>query len=1137
MIIVCADLITKTKEESCGRVEGESSLLLPLLQGLLDAPDNEQTADSGTESGEDLRGGLLVEVQNVLSKLAISLKSESSDMTSERRSSLLQLVTKLQNGLAVQHSNSGERRSSTSCNNLCGGGPGRFSRRRRQNRHTVGVTSEELEDARKLIEQISLCEPLNSVVKGERALQKQNSEGSVLPNRNQNTPVKNAIAKPFGSSTSTSQSPSGTSSTVETPTEASDALDFRRSSPKPKPTEISSNFSEEIEKKSVLKTPELKLENNIQESETDDDPVTVVSINKKPELALQSNPIYSKPKTPEIEFHNRFNNNKKLKMKRANTIDIPKPMNFYESEDEYDSDGSLVDKQNARRSNYLALRGPIRVGRNSQSTNMPLFEPKTDSDRKFMAFINKHNENNTLGSIWSNQTSQQNNIAKLGNNWNNRFGNIRTAFERAGNSTPSTPSTPNSARNFWKSAENASRVSTPLKQLPKVFQPNREEKSSPWSSADETNVVTGSLKVDTKGFNSSKNYKVVPQPPPVNKFSHAPTSAFAAIPKKSLSTTPTLPLSKTQLLKPITEGIVKTDFKESDNNAPLYLYSPKPLRHSLPDTSSPSSTPWMQSSEHRVHKLATSKFENSFANPLPEPPIVKPRKISKTNPFLSPEVQSEPIDKLTAPYLVKNIDKPSSVKKLSDQFNNKNTYSTFSTVKYGNKTPTVDHLSNYQPQNYTIVYGNKTPLIQNNYQPPESDSEDYHVQYQKQPKKFHPNVQPNQKPIQKNYQNGFAHKPMYTTQPSNFTYQKPLQNYSYPSSQIQLKPTKNSLPPPPPPQPHTDSELSSSESSPIPPPQIIPTYNRQASQESVKEYEAAVTRVMKGPVSQQAVTVQQKSPKGRDQHDMEVAFNLKNILNKVTQSELTKPEPIKQLHRKSVPEIPERKFSMDSATILAQNKTMPNVQRTQSYKNQHNQHTPDFMVNGKPLSMQQTEINENGESVITSKFHIPVTLNKKQEEYSPTKQMLSKSDSWHQLVHEQQRAQQKSPTKVSPTPSMVSRSKSSHSLAVPTLQFQAAMTKDEVVHKKKTIEAYFNGKMSPQSMSKTPSDESLDKSDKTEVKQTKSTINRKKTSEKVSIHKHCGVARSRTLPNINCPNLLDESNVEESFEDLFKSNV
>ncbi|XP_031353277.1 titin-like isoform X2 [Photinus pyralis] len=1015
---VCAD--PKSNQESSGRVEGES-LLLPLLQGLLDAPDNEQTADSGTESGEDLRNGLLNEVQNVLAKLATSLKN-SHDMSEERRSSLLQLVTRLQTGLSSQQLSAGERRSS---------GHGRFLKKRRHNRHTVGVSSEELEDARRLVEEMGLC-------RSKPTLEKQISEGHLsIPtaNVNQNSPVvKNTTAKPYGSPGSLS--PSGTSSTIHTPTEVTGVLQL--SNPltslkiaEPRTSEfVSSNFLPEIQKKTTTL-----------ESETDDDLVAL-----KKQTLLQNNPIYARPDYQDDDKQNRFNN-KKLKIKRANTIDIPKPVNIYESDDDYDSDTSLVDKQCSRRNHYLALRGPIRVGRNQVgNTSLPIFEPKTESDKKFMAFINKHNEKNDQGSSWGPQCQG---AGQRGNNWNNRFGNIRTAFEKASINASVTPTIGvNSARNFWKTADSA----VAYRNEPKINRhihrrsENFQERKVPWATPtiNENEVVTGSLKVETKGLDANKNYKFVPQPLPVNKFSHAPTSAFAAIPKK---------------VTPEANHFVKSDYQSTDPelDTPLFLYSPKPIPNA--STPSPSSAPWVNT--NGVQKLAATKFEQRTSADLHEPPVRKPKKATKE--FTYSGEKDAQLERVSAPYINKCADTSNTVRKISDQFNKSPAPSTtkpeWNSPKYRSYPPSqlqgdyAHHFPNtsYQTNKSVPQYEEKpTPI--------------YQQQYQNHPTRVIAPVKEDR------------HVPEgYTS--STFVKFNPA-------------PTKY-------------------ESNPAPPP-VFPSaqYTRQTSQESLKEYEAAVAKVMKGPVAQQAVTVQQKSPKGRNQHDMEVALNLKNALQKVAEKS------------------PDRKFSVDSA-IISQPKPARVERKTQSFKKTSQ---PSFSVNGRSLSMESTEINENGESVITSKFHIPVTIPSPISK-SPSQQMFSKADMWNQLMYDQQQTQRKPIS--APSAKSVLRSKSSHTLAVPTVQFQAGMTRDEVVQKKRSVEAYFSGSVSPQSMT----DDGPN--DKAEVKVNKSSINRKKTSEKVSAHKQMGVgvSRSQTLPNIVCPDMLDESKVEESFEDLFKSHA
>ncbi|KAF5303811.1 hypothetical protein FQR65_LT18943 [Abscondita terminalis] len=980
--------LTKATEESSGRVEGES-LLLPLLQGLLDAPDNEQTADSGTESGEDLRNGLLVEVQNVLAKA-----SRVSSSVGER----------LQTGLS--HPSSNERRSS---------GHERFSKKRRQNRHTVGVSSEELENARKLIEEMGLCTNKTSEDKHK------SQEHITIP-----SVIKNVVAKPYQSPGSTSQSASCTSSAVNTPTEVTGVLQFsnplasirpkdlklEQNKPKPFNQLVSSNFFPEIEKKTL---------HNAHESDED----FVKPVDNASTL-LQSNPIYKPTNFPELDeqkINNRFNN-KKLKLKRANTIDIPKPANTYESEDDYDSDTSLVDRQSTRRNNYLALRGPIRVGRNATTgNNVPIFEPKTESDRKFMAFINKHNENSDKSSLWAHQGQELNN---RGNNWNNRFGNIRTAFEKAAVSNSTTPTpTMNSARNFWKRAENASSYceqnNVPkgklLQRRSEYISKDKEEMAHkmPWS-VNENEVVTGSLKVETKGLDVNKNYKFVPQPLPVNKFSHAPTSAFAAIPKKYPD------VISTKLNPP--GNVLKSDYQnDSEANAPLFLYSPKPLTST---NTSPSSTPWA-SEISSVQKLAST-------NSIPE---------------------STALDKVTAPYINKSVENANTVRKLSDQFNNKtpkqpDTYLTTTTVR-----------TNYTVPKYPVGdYTQCQPPSYDHYKTSKTHTPTYQTQSSIQSQPPSPQA-PTQYYQKHHYQDVPKEQPTYKT--ISAPKESRLSDEYISQSYLKIKPPSK-----------PESDLSSSDSSPT------PQYNRQVSQESVKEYEAAVTKVMKGPVSQQAVTVQQNSPRGRDQHDMEVALNLKNAFAKVCRK-ITRTETFDRFGS----------FNKINRRLLIC-KEKPKALRK-------------F-----PKRLIQT----------LCKFHIPVTIQSTLSKSPTQQQTVKKSDLWNQLMYDQQQVSQKPAPISSPNSKSVLRSKSSHSLA------------------KRTVEAYFSGSISPQSLNKTPSDDSLDRSDKVEVKVSKSSINRKKTSEKISANKQTiGVSRSQTLPNIACPDMLDESKVEESFEDLFRSNA
>nr|CAI5839323.1 unnamed protein product [Callosobruchus analis] len=860
--MACADLVEKASlsvggqsqpsdesPSSVGAIDGES-LLLPLLQGLLDAPDKEQlAADSGTESGEDQRSGLIAEVQNALEKLSFSLRDDSTDISPERRASLLQLVTKLQAGLATTTPKLERRLSS---------GPSRFrGRRGRQNRHTVGVSSEELADARKLMEQISLHEltPSTSENKVIRDLQKQNSESSVTSSSSfgrlgAKGAVKNATAKPFSSS---SNSISNASSVAQTPTEHS-AEHFDATFVQSLVKSDSSELLDDLEgirtaHKAVQQAAARKkgTSESAAESETEDDSSTVKGLTVEASSVgsapspQQINPIYSKPldnseraRSPSYEEKaSRFNTmSKKNKMKRANTIDIPKALLIYTDED--DSEYS-EDEEQRRKNNYYALRGPIRVHNPVNKNPMPVLQPKTESDQKFLAFINKNNpnvENKTTPWVHTNKTSM----------WGNRFGNIKNKYEHDTDRIPE-----NAAKNFWKTQDDTVRTSNAihgpkisrksarnLQQMYEEKQRKKQENLIPHGQ----HVVTGSLTLKAE---PERNYKLVPQPVPYNNFSHAPQSAFVALPKKVQ--TPAENAAK---------EIIKTELKDNRNDQ-LYLYSPKPIQgqsQSSSTASSPviTSKPWIANAvEHggRVLSMAAKKFETP---PQQDAFPVKPRKLSKEiNRAFVP--QQTPPEKLTAPYIVKSTDqKNSTVRKLSDQYDNMGNKIEDKQQQKTHYVPPHRVPQNYAPVNYSITYDKPQP------QPVQSFSK---VEPKSQPVHNYSKVEPKPQPI-------FQHVPG----------KDDPQEPSYTSS--------------------FQFNISSKNTNQVPVQVIEPVVQprrleKQLSTESIHEYNAISSKVMKGPVSQQAVTVRQKSPMNRDQHDMVAAFQLKSALQKVGKSETSPP--------------------------------------------------------------------------------------------------------------------------------------------------------------------------------------------------------------------------------------------------------
>jgi len=371
---------------------------------------------------------------------------------------------------------------------------------------------------------------------------------------------------------------------------------------------------------------------------------------------------------------------RKVKMKRANTIDIPKPLNFYEIEEETDySSGeeyegerdskSVTDSSSGHNHNtYLALRGPIRVGGGKRAfgdkVTPPTFQPKTENDHKFLTFLQHHS--NGKGSMWRGEggfskTTTYNPAARGGQHWSSRFTNIKTAFESPagrdgdypGSGRNVTSSGPASARMFWQSADDsvtvmksAAAASGPklTRQgsifLKKLFEQKEQEQQSklPWTeknSVSDDSVVVGSLTVaaSTGSVLSKKQLFTPPQSPAtvhsplnVNKFSHAPMSAFQPIEKKEKGDT---------VNQPVGDSVKQAATQK-------FTAAPKPSKqrtglsqHTKQELPSPVSTslPWTREStqlNHGVLNSAVVKFEGITRETSPQPaPFSRPRSQSQ----------------------------------------------------------------------------------------------------------------------------------------------------------------------------------------------------------------------------------------------------------------------------------------------------------------------------------------------------------------------------------------------------------------------------------------------------------------------------------------------------------------------------
>lgn len=126
------------------------------------------------------------------------------------------------------------------------------------------------------------------------------------------------------------------------------------------------------------------------------------------------------------------NNNKftakKSKIKRANTVDIPSYLKMQANSFGCDKSGCVQ------------LRRPINVGDKitlsaTNNVAVPSFHPRTENDKKFLALINRNNEVQTTFNVppafKSFGYTKVTNMSSLTNeNWNSRFSNIKTAFDK-----------------------------------------------------------------------------------------------------------------------------------------------------------------------------------------------------------------------------------------------------------------------------------------------------------------------------------------------------------------------------------------------------------------------------------------------------------------------------------------------------------------------------------------------------------------------------------------------------------------------------------------------------------------------------------------------------------------------------------
>jgi hypothetical protein len=767
--------------------EGESLLLLPLIQGILQNPKYQNTSarqllslklnktiagelppsssprmnsehelnennrlgndclpieDSGTESGEDLRllaaglqsanlanmelsedqrkedmqspkekvdalgAGLLLEVTSALARLQTSLNQGEIDLDDSKKVALLSLVDRLQRGLISPEKigeNSGDTDSAVSVNGQSSpmesmangerrgscGGANRFAKRRnRVNRHTVGVTREELADARRIIEELELIGMKNSTSQPKISATVVNSQPGVY-----NAILTRQFSEPITLLRPSQFVPQGGNDILSKPKyknffkqvsldqpvsilkhqpkqELTPKVEDKPSPVKKFPIQRNSSATNNKFVNSHKANDDEAPTDESSSSDSEDDEMVNVKYNnsaaskfrakeaylRNQEIAERSFNYSSGDETSTPGPRQPKYTSKKMKMKRANTIDLPKSFSFVNTFDLSDKDCSDSETSRHTYQNRVALKAGLKTM--SAGTNLPpQFTPKTDNDMKFLAFINKQNQN-SVTPMYVNPIGD--NKAQKTHNWQNKFGNLKHRFENDEPQMPPKPvqKTQNAAANFWKGIEKTKPKATvsPLPPVAPVMKnlPIVSEKF-PWKNNNHNNVPEKFVKYDEPMIVRKKLDKFVPKEQPkvevhrvipepnklpvskpttINNFSHAPMSAFKPpISRKLSNSFKPIATQEEVVKKPlpqIANGHVRqlAETGYSNNNvAPLpqprkiissptrsiadssFVKVPKKLEKAELGQPVPWAGPGKPKSE-RVLSLAASKFEN-----------------------------------------------------------------------------------------------------------------------------------------------------------------------------------------------------------------------------------------------------------------------------------------------------------------------------------------------------------------------------------------------------------------------------------------------------------------------------------------------------------------------------------------------
>ncbi|KAF7989002.1 hypothetical protein HCN44_007312 [Aphidius gifuensis] len=374
----------------------------------------------------------ITRLEETLKSVDVDALSTDNDLEASDKTIIINLIQNLVSNLKKIKINDNNNKNDTSQSSR------RTGNRHRGNRHTIGVSKEELASARKWLEQ---------------------EHGQQTIKFKQQKILNKTIEKTITNDTTLSNDTTTQQSSISTSQISPENYKFVNSIPSVVRS-CDKHIKDAINQQQSLQHKTKDTEFNI---DINDNTLTIEQT-----IQQQNNDIVTSLLPTTNQTQNKSNKffAKKSKIKRANTIDIPNYLKMQE-EKKRNSLNGYADVGNR----ISGLRKPIDISdkitwnyygshQTISPAPIPNFEPKTDNDRKFLALINRNNNNNNNND--SNNSSNNNLLNKVnwnvnGNvnqpfktfsyrqtssvadkNWKSRFSNIKTTFDQQ--SLPTSPS-------------------------------------------------------------------------------------------------------------------------------------------------------------------------------------------------------------------------------------------------------------------------------------------------------------------------------------------------------------------------------------------------------------------------------------------------------------------------------------------------------------------------------------------------------------------------------------------------------------------------------------------------------------------------------------------------------------------------